>query len=228
LSIADAFKPNTHILTGNSAIEPILQGSDIITIDEKSYPVDPRIADAIRTFPDYYRGGVVGPDGFPDIFVGQSRIHPDTKCDGGLLANSECHISAGNSFAYEWLRHIYESGWDYYNNQNGNDEGKKALAFAYGFLTHAAGDIWAHTLVNSFAEGIFPGPMEIAGDPENLPHATRHIIVESYLGEHTPDTTLAINSPSDFVYRTLIDSIFVDSKGHSAKSLGRGDLFAPL
>ena len=27
------------------------------------------------------------------------------------------------------------------------------LAFSYGYATHAAGDFWAHTLVNEFTEG---------------------------------------------------------------------------
>src|SRR5215213_5557015 len=82
---ANAFKPNTHMLTGNIAIDSILAGPDAVAIDGRIYPVDPRIADAIRNFPSYYRGGVVGPDGFPDIYVGQSFIHPDTQCDNGRL-----------------------------------------------------------------------------------------------------------------------------------------------
>jgi len=225
VSVSYAFKPNTHLLTGNIAIEPILDGVDAVIINGDPYDVDPRVADAIRSYPDFYRGGVVGPDAFPDIYVGQSRIHPDTRCDGGLLPNSECVGGPGYSFSYEWLRHIYESGWDYYSSRNGDDEGKKALAFVYGFLTHAAGDIWAHTLVNGFAEGIFPGPTEIIEDPAKLPYATRHIIVESYIGEHTPETVLTINSPSEYIFRVLIDSEFVDSEGNSAQSLGRGDIF---
>jgi hypothetical protein len=271
---ANGFKPNTHILTGNTAIDSILAGSDTVTIGNRIYPVDPRIADAIRSFPDYYRGGVVGPDGFPDIYVGQSLIHPDTRCDNGLKPNDQCNSSPGHSFTHQWLRHVYDSAWDSYNryydpatgdhfytlssnaegatgyiaegvtgyiyaNEQPNtsplyryyfilsrdDESKKALAFGYGYLTHAAGDMWAHTLVNSYAQGIFPGAAEISEDRAKLAWATRHIIVEGYLGEHTPDTNLAVNSPSDFIYRTLIDSSFVDSRGQDAKSLGRGEIF---
>ena len=79
-----AFKPNTHLYTGNLAIESILNGMDSVIIDGKSYSVDNRIAESIRSYPDYYRGGVVGPDGFPDIYVGQAFIHPDTRCENGL------------------------------------------------------------------------------------------------------------------------------------------------
>jgi hypothetical protein len=223
---ANAFKPDIHILTGNSAIDWILAGSDIIAMDDnRTYPVDPRIADAIRSFPDHYRGGLVGPDGFPDIYVGQSFIHPDTRCDNGLKPNDQCNTNPGHSFTYEWLRHVYDSAWDYYNLRNGDEEAKKALAFAYGFLTHAAGDIWSHTLVNSFAHGNPPSLTEITDHHAKLAWASRHIIVEGYLSEHTPDTNLAINSPSDFIYHTLIDSTFVDSRGQTAKSLGRGEIF---
>ena len=63
-----AWKPLTHIYTGNLAIAEILDWKDQITIitddEPKTYPVDPRVAEAIRAFPDYYRGGTVGPDGF--------------------------------------------------------------------------------------------------------------------------------------------------------------------
>ena len=220
-----AFMPNTHILTGNSAIDLIMKESDTVIINGRPYPVDNRIADAIKSYPDYYRGGLVGPDTFPDIYVGQSFIHPDTRCDNGLKKGNECNNNPGFSFTYEWLRHVYDSAWNYYNIRNGDDEAKKALAFAYGFLTHAAGDIWGHTLVNSFTDDAFLGPRKMVEDPAKLSDATTHIIVESYIGEHTPDTNLSIDSPNDFIYRTLIDSSFVDSKGQTSESLGRGQIF---
>src|SRR5258705_12684238 len=68
---AYAWKPNTHLYAANQAIKTILAGNDYITIDGVNYPVDHRVAQAIRNQTAYYRGGVVGPDGFPDILVGQ-------------------------------------------------------------------------------------------------------------------------------------------------------------
>ncbi len=38
----------------------------------------------------------------------------------------------------------------------------RILAFAYGYLTHAAGDMWAHTLVSDVAGGVFPSVGELA------------------------------------------------------------------
>ena len=120
---------------------------------------------------------------------------------------------------------MYDAAWDYYNKHNGDAEARKALAFMYGFLTHATGDMWGHTLVNDFANGIFPSIDEITNNIGTLGYATRHIIVESYIGEHTPDTNLAINSPNDFIYRSLIDADFIDSNGKSTRELGRGQIF---
>jgi hypothetical protein len=224
--MASAFKPNTHIMTGNTAIRSILDGLNAVNINGRLYPVDHRIADAIRSYPDYYRGGLVGPDAFPDIYVGQAFIHPDTRCANGLKKGNECYHGLDHSFTHEWLRHVYDSAWNYYIVRNGDEEAKKTLAFAYGFLAHGAGDIWSHTLVNNFSDGIFPGPTEIADDYAKIPHATRHIIVEGYIGEHTPNTILTINSPSDFIFSTLIDSNFVDSRGKTADSLGQGQIFS--
>ena len=59
----------------------------------------------------------------------------------------------------KWLRHILarppgqaQSDGDVRRRS----EKQQILAFAYGYATHAAGDMWAHTFVNDFAEGVFP------------------------------------------------------------------------
>jgi hypothetical protein len=201
-----AFTPKGHIQAANVAISEILAGSNNITIDGKKYQLDPRVADAISRYPDFYRGGVVGPDSFPDTIVGQTRIHPDNSKE------------TPKSVTYQWLRHIYDSAWADYQRLRGNEEAKKILAFAYGFLTHAAGDMWAHTLVNEYARGIAPGPKDWVKDPQKLGIFIRHIIVEGYVSKHTPSTNLRIDAPTDFIYRTLIDN-------PTAKRLGNGFIF---
>lgn len=222
-----AWKPNTHIYAANQAIAPILSGSDTVLINGESYPVDSRVATAIRNYPSHYRAGVVGPDAFPDIYVGQSVIHPDTRQENGTVVPGE--FGPGHSFSFEWLRHVYEAGWAYYNDKGGNADGQKNLAFMYGFLTHAAGDMWAHTFVNNFARGIFPS----LSDFPNLPIAVRHIVVESYIGKHTPTTDLSFANNSaalqDFVYWSMIaggkEGGFVDSANNDTWALGRGAIF---
>lgn len=223
---AHAWKPKTHIYAANVAVEPIVAGGSQINIGGKDYNVDPRVAQAIYRFPAYYRGGVVGPDGYPDMFVGQSRIHPDTRSENGTLPEPE--LGSGHSYTYEWLRHVYEAGWTYYYQHGGDDPAQQVLAFTYGYLTHAAGDMWGHTFVNDFARGVFPSPTEFA----YLPIAARHIVVEGYVGFRTPSTgagdpaNRVLAAPLDFVYSTLIasgkDGGFVDSANQDSASLGRG------
>ena len=46
--------------------------------------------------------------------------------------------------------------------------------------------MWAHTLVNDFAQGVFPGVGDILTDPAAAAIALRHIIIEGYIGDATP------------------------------------------
>src|SRR5205823_5722583 len=65
-------------------------------------------------------------------------------------------------------------------------EKQQILAWAYGFATHAAGDLWAHTLVNEFADGVFPSFANVAVKDQARANAIRHLIVEGYVGDATP------------------------------------------
>src|SRR5262245_53169411 len=68
------FKPNTHLETGLDVLDDIQDGT--ITIEGQSLAVDSRIVDALKNHPAFYKAGVIGPDGFPDLIMGQSVIHP--------------------------------------------------------------------------------------------------------------------------------------------------------
>jgi len=37
----------------------------------------------IQTYPDYFRAGSMGPDAFPDIYVGQKFAHRQTGIKSG-------------------------------------------------------------------------------------------------------------------------------------------------
>jgi len=179
---ADAFKPYTHSKTGQNAYSDVIADGRV-TIEGREYSVNPKLVAALRAWPAHYNAGVIGPDGFPDLVMGQSVIHPDNTG--------------------RWLRHLLNRAWqaqDYYyepgaayddpdQNPDYNDsEEGQILAFTYGFLTHAAGDVWAHTLVNELSKGIFPGALEIL-DPTNKTAreiALRHILLEGYIGAATP------------------------------------------
>ena len=126
-----------------------------------------QVAQALHDWPTYYNAGVVGPDGFPDLTMGQSVIHP---------------VHTG-----QWLRYILNKAWATQDDPSYSAQEKsQVLAFAYGFMTHAAGDMWAHTLVNEQAEGVFPGVEETSTNSTTREIAIRHIILEGYIGDATP------------------------------------------
>jgi len=198
-----AWKPLTHIYTGNLVIDEIKQANgkyyiEITTDETRRYPVDRDVAEAILNWRDYYRGGTIGPDGFPDILFGQSKIHPD---------------DIGGGYSDVWLHYIYRSAWQYYKDHNGNNEAKQALAFTYGFLAHAAGDLWGHTFVNEFAGGVFP---EIT-NTSLLYIVKNHIISEGYVDERTPPTDVGIKAPIPFIKKYFIE-IFKERESNGEPS----------
>lgn len=125
-----------------------------------------------------------------------------------------------------WVRHIYQKAWAAQSDTRYTaTQRSQILAFAYGYLTHAAGDMWAHTLINEYAEGVFPAVFEALSDTEKLEIALRHIIMEGYIGQanagfdNNPDRTRLPDGddsddstpgrnygvPTQFVYETLVN-----------------------
>lgn len=163
-SSAQAFKPYTHIQTGLRAYEDVTDDGKV-TIEGRAYDVKPEVVAALKANPAYFNAGVVGPDGFPDLVMGQSVIHPEQTG--------------------KWLTHILKEAYEAQSDPSYTvAERGQILAFAYGYLTHAAGDMWAHTLVNDVAGGVFPSVGELA-DVDKAEIAIRHIIVEGYVGDAT-------------------------------------------
>ena len=92
----------------------------VVTINGHDYTVNPRIVHALQQKRASYNAGVVGPDGYPDLVMGQSVIHP---ANTGL-----------------WLQHVLNKGWAAQSDPRyTEDEKLEILAFSYGYLTHAAG-----------------------------------------------------------------------------------------
>jgi hypothetical protein len=195
-----AFKPITHV----DATDRARDANDRLAFFDRSYGKDRAVHAAIEAYPSFYSGGVVGPDGFPDILVGQGNIHPDTECDNGASSSSDC--DASGTYTRQWLNWIYDRGTaEYAQKLNDGDlsEAQKILAFTYGYLGHAAGDMWAHTLVNGYAKGTFPSISEMV-DPDVAKIGIRHIVVEGFIGSYTRSTNMALNAPIGFVRRTFI------------------------
>jgi hypothetical protein len=162
-----AFKPYTHNTSAYEAYNDVVDNG-YVTINGREYKVPDGVVNALRSYPAVYNAGVIGPDGFPDLTYGQSVIHPT---ETGA-----------------WLRHLLTEAQKYQSRPDFiyGVEKVKALAFTYGFLTHAAGDMWGHTFVNDFARGVFPDLSQILSSPEHAAIAVRHIAVEGYIGDATP------------------------------------------
>ncbi|MEO8290843.1 MAG: hypothetical protein ABI649_07595 [Gaiellaceae bacterium] len=222
---AQAWKPPTH----EKGVElPLLQmvTGNTVTIDDISgdptkavtVQANPTIVQALRQYPDAYRAGVMGPDAWPDMYFGQSQIHPDTRTHNGRQAQPQ----ANKSITDEWLSYLWEAAWrpdpsiyiqsfvpiplpaDYV------DQRLRNIAFVVGYIAgHANGDMWAHTFMNSpaLANGVFPDFTDVKhGDI-----AIKHTIVEGYIDKHRPGyklTSYPIDPPKEFIVSTLLLSDF--------------------
>lgn len=182
---AFAWKPNTHVYLAERALSDAVDDGKV-TVYEIShgrivgvlgrFDVDPATLRALRTAPAQYRAGVLGPDAYPDILTGQQIVHPDVARP----------VAAALTGSDGWLTHLWRTG---------AAKGPQVRAFAAGYLTHAAGDVFAHTYVNHYAGGEFT--LDPAGN------AARHILLESYLGKRTPERStglpVSIAGVEDFI-----------------------------
>lgn len=175
---AYAWKPKTHIYLAEEALRDALDNGKVTLYETDratgriigvlgEFDVDPNILAALKAGQKQFRAGVLGPDAYPDILTGQQIIHPEEAeaIDGG----------AGGSNA--WLTHLWERGFV-------NGATPQIRAFTIGYLTHAAGDVFAHTYVNHYAGGEF----RLVPDPTN---AVKHLVLEGYIGKRTPQTMSA-------------------------------------
>lgn len=160
-SNAYAFKADTHVWVGQQVLNDVLDDGKItIKIDgiPFEYVVRQELLDAIRSNPSIFRMGNVGPDAFPDILTGQMVVHP----------------GAVNGWQTDdWLKWI----------ANEAENNPKALAFAAGYLGHAATDIFSHTYVNQYSGDAFSltdGELDVE---------VRHYALEDFIVQKTPPLT---------------------------------------
>ena len=180
-----AWKPYTHVYLAQQAWQDAVDDGMITfhKVDKSTgrfvmsggkpvvlgtYKVHDRIRTALQNSPAKFFAGVLGPDAYPDILTGQMRIHPP-----GADANGIPDADKGGPGTDAWLQQLWMKAWE----TNSDD----AIAFATGYLSHAAGDIYAHTFMNTFAGGIFD-----VQDMSTL-NWFKHITVEGYVAERTPD-----------------------------------------
>lgn len=127
--------------------------------------------------PSHFRAGVVGTDILPDFLTAQTIVHPDNRKIGRTISDN-------------WLDLVWSEAL--------KSRSDHALAFALGYLAHAAGDLYGHTFVNEFAGG----PFQLGTN------ALKHFILEAYIDNRTPredgffDISIDIIEP--FLHKTLV------------------------
>lgn len=157
-----AFKVDTHVWVAQQVLNDLQDGKLTFSVDGSAIVIVPPASavNALKNNPGAYRSGSLGPDAYPDILVGQTIVHPGApNINGGWKTD-------------QWLKQVLE---DAQSSGNGTQ-----LAFAYGYLSHAAADVWAHTYVNEYAGDIFS---MLDGE---LTVERRHVLLESLISKSTP------------------------------------------
>ena len=184
-----AFKLETHMWVGQEVINDLEDDGQLTFELEKNkkikieVPADVR--DAILNNKSTYLMGSLGPDAIPDVVTGQMVVHP-----GG--------IEDGTKDDEKW----YSSVWLEYLLRKTQD-GNRTKAFAYGYLTHAATDVFSHTYVDQYSGDVF----ELADDiNESLVSEYRHIKLEQFIADRTPPLR-DVNGTllGDFRHQVLLD-----------------------
>ena len=209
-----AWKPKTHVHLAEVALKDAVDDGkvtifavDYLTGAVKkdaagksvvigTYNVNPTLLAAIKANPAQFRAGVLGPDAYPDIATGQQIIHPAGSKGPG---ETDADLNKGGPGTDPWLQHLWSKAY----GANGTPDSTDACrAFVAGYMTHAAGDIYGHTLINHYTGDAF----HFAPKQEN---AIKHIVLEGYIGRKTtaPAYDARIDDGvNEFIYRNMIDA----------------------
>lgn len=188
-----AHKIDTHVWIAQQVLNDVLpDGSLKLPGFDGEIPIHESLHQNLIDCQDEYRMGSIGPDAFPDMVGGQMTTHPGAPEDVEFPANVKKWQTN------DWLKHVLSKGAIY---------GGCANAFAFGYLTHAASDVFAHTYVNIYAGDIFD-----FGD--GLEEELRHMALEAFVSEHMPPIRnlngsilypdKIVEVPAEFVRDTLI------------------------
>lgn len=163
----------THVYVGQEVINDLQDG--YVTIPPYgNFSVEPNLVSAILSNQSTYLMGNIGPDGFPDIIGGQMTTHPGLE--NGWKTD-------------DWLKWVVDKA-----------KQPKEIAFAYGYLSHASADTFAHTYVNWYA-----------GDSFNLTDGEidvelRHKFLESFIAKHQPALRNSTGSPLNLLPHQVVAS----------------------
>ena len=147
-----AFGLKTHLWIANNIITDV-NNDCALRVNNNEYKLIPQYCDSIKEYPTSFLSGALGPDIYPDIIVGQTTTHP------GITRGWQTD---------QWLHHVLR-----------NSQDKNELAFALGYLVHAASDITSHTYVN-----LYSGDHFVLSDERAVER--RHFTLEKYIDAKLP------------------------------------------
>ena len=191
---AYAWKPSTHVYLAQEALLDALDDGKVTiyrvnyttgeVLDKLGdYSVEPELLAALRTYPEQYRAGTLGPDAYPDILIGQQVIHPDVSSPSG--SNS-------------WLEYLWRAA---------QSEDGRVRAFVAGYLTHASGDMYGHTFINNYTGGEFElGENAIKHIVLEGYVGKRTPDTISPTGTVVTQENVSIEGVEDFIYRYMVDA----------------------
>ncbi len=202
---AQGWKSNAHVYLAEIARLDALDGTITLprydpatgqpTGEELGpYPVDPRILLALQQCPAQFRAGALGPDAYPDIATGQMITHPNNL--------RQWQTILGATASSDWINALWNAV-PLASIPTASSTCTSELAetaFATGYLTHAAGDMYGHTFINYFAGGAFKIP----------DNALQHVIIEGYVDnlipvDETPDFyNVSIDGATDLINEVLV------------------------
>ena len=169
-----SFGLKTHTFIGKEILNDIKNDCKLKILDNQ-YEMKKNVCTAIKKYPYSFLSGVLGPDIYPDLIVGQTTTHPGVE---------------GHWKTDDWLKHYVKNAKD-----------DKAIAFAYGVLVHASSDIFAHTYVNAYAGDTF----ELLDDERSVErrHFVLEKYIDAHLPKFSLDVN-KLTIPSAYLRDLLI------------------------
>jgi len=203
-TFVSAFKIDTHVWIAQQVLNDVVPDGKVTIEPFGEFTVAPDLVASLRAYPSAYRMGAVGPDGFPDLVGGQMTTHPGVR-DNWQTDDWLKWVVSHAGTAIPIPSRIPSSTVNVISGYYGNE----SQAFAYGYLTHAASDIFAHSYINTYAGDIF-----LLGDHEQEVEF-RHMALEGFIKLHNPPfldqngndlgrPEDLVSSPTGFIRNALI------------------------
>jgi hypothetical protein len=214
---AHAFKMTTHVASANLTEDKLATmvaasgtGTLVFIVKGQRLEIPVAVGDAyqaVMRHPDFFRAGVIGPDGFPDLITGQMVHHgnesPSLK-SWTHSAASELNPPTHNTtdpyesregpaelravdFAMALLDFANSGAYAF---DGPSSEHEKVLGYIMGYFSHGVGDGFGHAWINEIAGGAWDlgrgGGMWGPASEE-----VRHVAIETLVDSRVPSNLVS-------------------------------------